>query len=144
MAQHGAALQSYNQELVKNLEDLIKKRNDLQCIIEKQEEEKCRVQKEIERLSYKLVQLNESLAQRIAAREDYDRLIAETEAGYVKILESSQVLLSLVKREASCLDQNLSKPSCGGATPCPPPSCPPPPPCPAKAACSSHNYKYAC
>lgn len=44
------------------------------------------VQKEIERLSYKLVQLNESLAQRIAAREDYDRLIAETEAGYVKVI----------------------------------------------------------
>ncbi|MBN3299330.1 SSNA1 protein, partial [Amia calva] len=41
----------------------------------------------------------------MAARNDFDRTIAETEAAYMKILESSQTLLSVLKRETG----NLSK-----------------------------------
>lgn len=42
---------------------------------------------------------NESLSQKIQARNDYDTTIQETEAAYMKILESSQTLLHLLKRE---------------------------------------------
>lgn len=33
-------------------------------------------------------------------RTEYDKVIQETEAAYVKILESSQTLLTVLKREA--------------------------------------------
>lgn len=61
------------------------RRTELQVQIDSQEEEKNNLQREIEKLSYKLTQLNESLAKRIAARNDYDRTIAETESAYMKV-----------------------------------------------------------
>uniref|UniRef100_A0A8C9P5J4 Sjoegren syndrome nuclear autoantigen 1 n=1 Tax=Spermophilus dauricus TaxID=99837 RepID=A0A8C9P5J4_SPEDA len=56
-------------------------------------------------LTEKLARVNENLARKIASRNEFDRTIAETEAAYLKILESSQTLLSVLKREAG----NLTK-----------------------------------
>ncbi|KAK2576784.1 hypothetical protein KPH14_005428 [Odynerus spinipes] len=118
MSQHGAALQTYNQELVKffvklfqGLEEMKLRRAELQAQIESQEEEKNNLQREIEKMSYKLTRLNDSLAKRIAVRNEYDRAIADTETAYMKILESSQLLLNMLKREATNLDQSLVKAS---------------------------------
>ncbi|KAK2576785.1 hypothetical protein KPH14_005428 [Odynerus spinipes] len=111
MSQHGAALQTYNQELVKCLEEMKLRRAELQAQIESQEEEKNNLQREIEKMSYKLTRLNDSLAKRIAVRNEYDRAIADTETAYMKILESSQLLLNMLKREATNLDQSLVKAS---------------------------------
>ncbi|XP_011691025.1 PREDICTED: Sjoegren syndrome nuclear autoantigen 1 homolog isoform X1 [Wasmannia auropunctata] len=109
MSQHGAALQTYNQELVKCLEEMKLRRSELQAQIESQDEEKNNLHREIEKMSCKLTQLNDSLAKRIAVRNEYDRTIADTEAAYVKILESSQLLLNMIKKEAVSLDQTLIK-----------------------------------
>ncbi|XP_063985198.1 microtubule nucleation factor SSNA1-like [Diachasmimorpha longicaudata] len=109
MSQHGAALQTYNQELVKCLENMKLRRAELQTEIETQEEEKSNLQREIEKMSYKLTRINDSLGKRIAVRNEYDRTIADTESAYMKILESSQLLLNMIKREATTLDQTLIK-----------------------------------
>ena len=61
------------------------RRAELQEQIESQEEEKNDLQCEIEKLSCKLTQLNDSLAKRITVRNEYDRTIADTEAAYVKV-----------------------------------------------------------
>lgn len=61
------------------------RRSELQVQIDSQEEEKNNLQREIEKMSYKLTQLNDSLGKRIAARNDYDRTIAETESAYMKV-----------------------------------------------------------
>eukprot|EP00064_Thunnus_orientalis_P003888 superscaffoldBa00000336_g3899 len=105
MTQQAAALQTYNNELVKCIEDLCSKREELNRQIKQEEEEKERLQHDIRVLSEKLSRVNESLAQRLGARATFDRTIAETEAAYTKILESSQSLLSVLKQEAG----NLSK-----------------------------------
>ncbi|KZC05131.1 PREDICTED: Sjoegren syndrome nuclear autoantigen 1 homolog [Dufourea novaeangliae] len=109
MSQHGAALQAYNQELVKCLEEMKIRRIELQTQIDSQEEEKNNLQREIEKLSYKLTRLNDSLTKTIAVRNEYDRTISDTETAYIKILESSQLLLNMIKREATNLDQTLIK-----------------------------------
>ncbi|XP_012719611.1 Sjoegren syndrome nuclear autoantigen 1 [Fundulus heteroclitus] len=105
MTQQAAALQTYNNELVKCIEDLCSTRDQLNRQIRQEEDEKERLQHDIRVLSEKLSQVNESLAQRLVARANLDRTIAETEAAYTKILESSQSLLSVLKQEAG----NLSK-----------------------------------
>ncbi|XP_061119243.1 Sjoegren syndrome nuclear autoantigen 1 [Conger conger] len=105
MSQQGAAMQTYNNELVKCLEELCSRREELSVQIQKEEEEKTRLQQEMQLLTEKLNRVTDSLARRTAARAQYDRTIAETEAAYMKILESSQTLLSVLKREAG----NLSK-----------------------------------
>ncbi|XP_048875742.1 Sjoegren syndrome nuclear autoantigen 1 [Brienomyrus brachyistius] len=105
MTQQGAALQTYNNELVKCIEELCSKREELNRQVQKEEEEKARLQHDIRVLTEKLSRVNESLARRLAARADFDRTIAETEAAYMKILESSQTLLTVLKKETG----NLSR-----------------------------------
>ncbi|XP_063717227.1 microtubule nucleation factor SSNA1-like [Symsagittifera roscoffensis] len=103
MSQQGAALQSYNNELVKCIEELCTKRDELQKQIVSEEEEKSKLQNDIRLLSEKLAKLNEGLAKKIAARNEFDRTIQETEAAYIKILESSQVLLNVLKKESASM-----------------------------------------
>ena len=61
------------------------KRDEIQRQIVVEEEEKQKVQNDIRILTERLAQLNEGLAKKIAARNDYDRTIAECETAYRKV-----------------------------------------------------------
>jgi len=104
-AAKGATLHTCNSELVKCIEDMYDKRQELQEQIMREEEEKAKIQFDMRMLNERLQRINESLQRKILARDDYDKTIEETEAAYSKILESSKVLLSVLKRETV----NLSK-----------------------------------
>lgn len=67
------------------IEELCSKREELNRQVQKEEEEKARLQHDIRVLTEKLSRVNESLARRLAARADFDRTIAETEAAYMKV-----------------------------------------------------------
>ena len=84
MAKQGAVLQGYNNELVKCIEDLCAKRDELQRQIVLEEEEKTKIQNDLRILTERLARINESLAKKLSLRNDYDKTIAETEAAYVK------------------------------------------------------------
>jgi len=103
MAQQGATLQNYNNELVKCLEELRDKREILNKQIIKEEKQKAEVQRKLHKLTEELHRLNQSLTEKVQARNDYDTTIQETEAAYMKILESSQTLLHVLKRETVSL-----------------------------------------
>eukprot|EP00485_Elphidium_margaritaceum_P009056 CAMPEP_0202686524 /NCGR_PEP_ID=MMETSP1385-20130828/2275_1 /ASSEMBLY_ACC=CAM_ASM_000861 /TAXON_ID=933848 /ORGANISM="Elphidium margaritaceum" /LENGTH=113 /DNA_ID=CAMNT_0049341113 /DNA_START=119 /DNA_END=460 /DNA_ORIENTATION=- len=105
MSQSGASLQNYNNELVKCLQDLKSKRDAVHKEMSNEEREKSRVQKQLAELTEQLHRLNESISQKQQAKNEYDKTIQETEAAYMKILESSQTLLHVLKRES----QNLVK-----------------------------------
>mmetsp|Transcript_19430 Transcript_19430/g.31463 ORF Transcript_19430/g.31463 Transcript_19430/m.31463 type:complete len:117 (-) Transcript_19430:347-697(-) len=109
MASQGAALQNHNTELVKCIEDLRDKREEINKQIIKEEDEKMKVQNDLTVLSKRLTTLNDSIARKVTARTDYDKTIQETEAAYLKILESSQTLLTVLKRESMGLQK--SKPT---------------------------------
>jgi len=99
MSTQGATMQNYNNELVKCIEDLREKREELNRQIMKEEEDKGKIQKELSLLTDRLQKINESLVRKTQARNEYDKTIQETEAAYMKILESSQTLLHVLKRE---------------------------------------------
>lgn len=67
------------------IEDLRQKRDHVGKCIEKEERDKAIVQKELATLTEKLHRLNESIAQKVTARTEYDRTIHETEAAYMKV-----------------------------------------------------------
>uniref|UniRef100_A0A383VUQ2 Deflagellation inducible protein n=1 Tax=Tetradesmus obliquus TaxID=3088 RepID=A0A383VUQ2_TETOB len=100
MAAQGAALQNHNNELVKCIEDLREKREQNLKQIQDEEMEKQRIQQELAALTQRLSRVNESLARKIDTKNEYDKVIVETEAAYLKILESSQTLLTVLKRES--------------------------------------------
>ena len=108
MAEQGAALQTYNNELVKCLEELCEKRTLLQKDIDREEQEKFVVETQLKTLQDKLARFNTSLNDKYATKAEYDKLISESEQAYMKILESSQVLLNVVKRDAASLNHKSS------------------------------------
>ncbi|XP_050312712.1 microtubule nucleation factor SSNA1-like isoform X2 [Anthonomus grandis grandis] len=79
MSEHGAALQTFNEQLVKCLEELKSKRNDLVEVIQREEAEKIVLEKNIRALQDKLAQLNNSLSQHRAMCSNYDKTIEDTE-----------------------------------------------------------------
>ncbi len=105
MAGQGASLQNYNNELVKCIEDLREKREEINRQILQDEAKKQDIQATLSTLTDQLSKINEQLARKVTARNEYDRTIQETEGAYMKILESSQTLLQVLKRETT----NLTK-----------------------------------
>ncbi|KAJ8915622.1 hypothetical protein NQ315_003406 [Exocentrus adspersus] len=101
MCEHGAALQTYNQELVKC-------KNEIVDVIYKEEAEKAVLEKKLDALRNRLSTLNKSLEYHKSLYENYDKTIKDTEEGFRKILESSQALLHLAQHEANKLDYSSS------------------------------------
>ena len=81
MATQGASLQNYNNELVKCIEDLKEKREEVNRQILQDEEEKQKIQNDLRILTERLSRLNDSLARKVASRNEYDKTIMETEVG---------------------------------------------------------------
>ena len=61
--------------------------------------EKSSIEKEIAAVTDRLTQVNDALAKKLNTKQEYDKAIQETEGAYIKILESSQTLLHVLKRE---------------------------------------------
>ncbi|KAK9811803.1 hypothetical protein WJX72_010370 [[Myrmecia] bisecta] len=100
MAAQGAALQNHNNELVKCIEDLRDKREEVQKQLQEEEIEKQKLQQDLQTLTKRLAHIDDSIARKVATRNEYDKVIQETESAYIKILESSQTLLTVLKRES--------------------------------------------
>lgn len=96
-------MQNFNNELVKCIEDLREKREEINRQLLKDEEDKAKIQRDLSVLTDRLAKINESLARKVQARNEYDRTIQETEGAYMKILESSATLLNVLKRETVAL-----------------------------------------
>ena len=101
----GSALQRYNSELTRYIENIRTGRDELHEEIGKDEEEKQLVEGEIAALSERLAQLSDALIRKYEAREEFERTISETEQAFMKILESSQTLLHVLKKEDSALNK---------------------------------------
>uniref|UniRef100_A0A2K5RDJ1 ubiquitinyl hydrolase 1 n=2 Tax=Cebus imitator TaxID=2715852 RepID=A0A2K5RDJ1_CEBIM len=101
LTQQVMVLRNYN-KLVECIKELSQKQELCQKI-QQEEDKKQRLQNELRQLTEKLARVNENLARKIAIRNKFHRTIAEMEATFLQILESSQTLLSVLKREARIL-----------------------------------------
>ena len=105
----GAKMQSYNNEIVKCLDDLCERRSRLVKEIQREEQEKNVLESQFRALQERMAVVNASLAAKQAIKADFDKTIGETETAYMKILESSQVLLNVVKKESAALTSSAEK-----------------------------------
>ena len=79
MAQQGAALQSYNNELVKSIEELQSRRAALNKQIEAEVSEKQKLETEKKSLEDRLTTVDNSLKNKLNTKAEYDKVIAEAE-----------------------------------------------------------------
>lgn len=71
MAEHGAALQTYNNELVKCIEDLNRRRDEVSKEIKLEQTEKEKLEHDIAILHERLQKVNTSLARQMQVRDEY-------------------------------------------------------------------------
>ena len=77
--------------------------------MKKNNEEKNEIIQTIEKLSQELEELNASLVQKEEIRNEYDKVISNTEVAYYKLLEGSQTLLAILKRDEASLQKKLNE-----------------------------------
>jgi Sjoegren syndrome nuclear autoantigen 1 len=98
-----ATLQSFNNELVKGLESLKEQRGALQKQLLGEQKEAAALEQQIAQLSNSLALATQEIKKKTLLRDEYDRLISETEEAYGKIVESSQTLLKVLHTEVQTL-----------------------------------------
>jgi sjoegren syndrome nuclear autoantigen 1 len=109
MTAQGATLQSYNSELVRCIEQLHDKRQSLTQQITLEEAKRAEILHKQQRLAAQLAKLDRSLQIKHRQAKQYTVTIQETESAYLKILESSQTLLHVLKRETVALVKDENK-----------------------------------
>merc|ERR1712094_162097 len=92
-------LEQYNVELAKCFEELSAKKLAIAEQIRTEKEARNKYEEELRTNTEKLSRINDSLGRKVSARNEYDTTIQETEAAYLKILESSQTLDHVMKRQ---------------------------------------------
>ena len=92
-------LNNQNTELVKTMDIIVKQKTEIQDMIDQEEEEKRQIEEQLKSLADRLEHINSSLAKKYIIRNDYDKTIMETQSAFNKILESSQTLLHVLKKE---------------------------------------------
>ncbi|KAH7825667.1 putative nuclear autoantigen fo 14 kDa [Monocercomonoides exilis] len=101
MSSQPQTLQQYDAELSSCLEEFYHQRDELEKSIQKEEEERNKINFDIRVLTERLARLSDSLTKKKASKAEFDKTIAETETAYAKILESSKMLVSVLKREST-------------------------------------------
>ncbi|XP_014279582.1 microtubule nucleation factor SSNA1 isoform X2 [Halyomorpha halys] len=86
------------------IEQLKIKRQELSYEVEKEEAAKHSLENEMQQLQLKLDGLSTNIKRKKNLLENCDKAIKEAESAFMKILESSQVLLSKVLRESEELE----------------------------------------
>ncbi|KAJ3083079.1 Sjoegren syndrome nuclear autoantigen 1 [Quaeritorhiza haematococci] len=103
MSAQAAKLQSFNNELVKGIEDLRERREAVVLQIRQEEDRKRQLESQMHELAQQLERVNQSLTKKYAMRKEFDRVISDTDMAYMKIVESSQTLLQILKQESEAL-----------------------------------------
>ncbi len=85
--------------MIRYIENIRLGREDLHDEVVKDEDEKHQIETEISQLTERLNNLTDALMKKYEARDEFDRTILETEQAFMRILESSQTLLHVLKKE---------------------------------------------
>ena len=109
MANQGASLQNYNTELIKMLETIKDNREEVQIEIDTEESEKRLIEEQMRLLGIRHKELEDSLGKKYLTRQEFDKTISETENAFMKILESSQTLLHVLKKEGISLNKKKAQ-----------------------------------
>lgn len=95
------SIQNYNTQLDKCIENMREKRDVINKKITTNEKEKKILLENIKEFKKQLTNIEEDLIKYNAARTKYDQSIQEIESAYMRILESSQTLLHVLKSEST-------------------------------------------
>lgn len=103
MSQHGARLQSHNNELVQYVEDLRSHRHELDNVISGLEANRNDMDAQMDQLQGQMYQLEEELQGKYELRTELVKTLETAEDAYESIVETSQSLVNSLKRDSALL-----------------------------------------
>tara|TARA_B110000977_G_scaffold63674_1_gene86616 strand:- start:2020 stop:2346 length:327 start_codon:yes stop_codon:yes gene_type:complete len=89
----------FNEEFIETLNDLKLKKIKLITKIKKEKEELVIIQNELDKYTKKKTSLESSISKKIKQLETVDTTINNTQSAYEKIVETSQILLTVIKKQ---------------------------------------------
>ena len=76
--------------------------------MKKDNDEKTEIIQNMDKLSQELEELNMSLQYKEELKNEFDKVISNTENAYYKLLDGSQTLLAILKRDEASLQKKLN------------------------------------
>ena len=98
-------LNKYNLLLTETIEELKKNQEKLAGQIASSEEERSQTEARIAEVEARLEHLQSSIQHKTEVLQEYSNAIAQTENAYSKIIQSSQSLLGVLRRECTNLEK---------------------------------------
>ena len=77
--------------------------------MKKDNDEKMEINQNMEKLSQELEELNMTLQYKENLKKEFDKVISNTEKAYFKLLDGSQTLLAILKRDEAALQQKAEE-----------------------------------
>ena len=77
--------------------------------MKKDNDEKMEITQNMEKLSQELEELNMNLQYKENLKKEFDKVISNTEKAYFKLLDGSQTLLAILKRDEAALQQKAEE-----------------------------------
>ena len=77
--------------------------------MKKDNDEKMEINQNMDKLSQELEELNMNLQYKENLKKEFDKVISNTEKAYYKLLEGSQTLLAILKRDEASLQQKIEE-----------------------------------
>ena len=77
--------------------------------MKKSNDEKIEISQNMEKLSQELEELNNELQYKEELKKEFDKVITNTEKAYYKLLDGSQTLLAILKRDEASLQRKLGE-----------------------------------
>jgi|TARA_B110000858_G_scaffold110841_1_gene126751 sjoegren syndrome nuclear autoantigen 1 len=93
------ALCKFNEEFIETLNDLKLKKKKIMKKLNKEKKELVGIQKELDNHNNKKASLESSIRKKTKQLETVDTTIKNTQSAYEKIVETSQVLLTVIKKQ---------------------------------------------
>ena len=75
--------------------------------MKKDNDEKMEINQNMDKLSQELEELNNALQYKEELKKEFDKVIANTEKAYFKLLDGSQTLLAILKRDEASLERKI-------------------------------------
>ena len=102
-----ATLQRYNVELLRCIDEMRYKRDDLHKDIFSLTEEQTKIETDLAQLTIKLAELNERLWRKYKEQAESDALIIEYDSAFQKLVQGSENLLGSMKRAVEAVAPDI-------------------------------------
>ena len=103
MTNHGNVLQTFNTELEKSLESIYERRDNVAQDIKREQEKQYELESQRNKIKNELIQVDVYLQSKYELKNEFDKVIYNSESAFKKILENSKTLMTIVKKEEASI-----------------------------------------